>query len=105
MDIEKKLANFENEYYYEINNHFVKEQDLVNVKIPLKILAYESYLRKFFGDAFAKTTPDDDFDVSAKKRVERLTKDKLDNSELVRILEDIGKSEFDENLDIILRSK
>lgn len=104
MDNEKKLTDFENEYYFEINNYVVRDKDLIAVKVPQKILAYEVYLRKAFGDAFAKTSVDDDYDGTAKRSVEKLTKDKLDNSELTTILEDINHSEFDDNLDIILRS-
>ena len=105
MDNEKKLTDFENEYYFEINNYVVRDKDLIAAKVPQKVLAYEVYLRKAFGDTFAKITADDDYDSSARRRVEKLTKDKLDNSELMSILEDINTSDFDDNLDIILKSK
>ena len=104
MESSKKLTDFENEYYFEINNYVVRDKDLIDAKVPKKVLAYEVYLRKAFGDAFAKTTADDDYDKSAKRKVEKLTKDKLDNSELTAIMEDINTSEFDDNLDVILRS-
>lgn len=104
MESSKKLTDFENEYYFEINNYVVRDKDLIDAKVPKKVLAYEVYLRRAFGDAFAKTTADDDYDKSAKRKVEKLTKDKLDNSELTAIMEDINTSEFDDNLDVILRS-
>lgn len=104
MESSKKLTDFENEYYFEINNYVVRDKDLIDAKVPKKVLAYEVYLRRAFGDAFAKTTADDDYDKSAKRKVEKLTKDKLDNSELTAIMEDISTSEFDDNLDVILRS-
>ena len=103
MESSKKLTDFENEYYFEINNYVVRDKDLIDAKVPKKVLAYEVYLRRAFGDAFAKTTADD-YDKSAKRKVEKLTKDKLDNSELTAIMEDINTSEFDDNLDVILRS-
>ncbi|MBQ4541353.1 MAG: hypothetical protein IJA23_00725 [Clostridia bacterium] len=104
MDNEKKLTDFENEYYFEINNYVVRDKDLIAAKVPQKVLAYEVYLRKAFGDSFAKTTADDDYDGLAKRKVEKLTKDKLDNSELNTIIEEINTSEFDDNVDIILRT-
>ncbi len=105
MENNKKLTDFENEYYFEINNYVVRDKDLIEAKVPQKVLAYEVYLRKAFGDSFAKTTADDDYDGLAKRKVEKLTKDKLDNSELTAIMEEINTSEFDDNLDVILRSK
>ncbi len=102
---EKKLTDFENEYYFEINNYVVRDKDLIDAKVPQKVLAYEVYLRRAFGDAFAKTSADDDYDKTSKRRVEKLTKDNLDNSELTAIMEDISKSEFDDNLDVILRTR
>ena len=101
----KKLTDFENEYYFEINNYVVRDRDLIEAKVPQKLLAYEVYLRKAFGDCFSRTSCEDDYDGSAKRKVEKLTKDKLDNSELTTILDDINKSEFDDNLDVILRSR
>ena len=104
MENNKKLTDFENEYYFEINNYVVRDKDLIDAKVPQKVLAYEVYLRKAFGDSFAKTTADDDYDGSAKRKIEKLTKDKLDNSELNTIIEEINTSEFDDNVDIILRT-
>lgn len=101
----KKLADFENEYFNEIKNYIVTEKDLVEAKVPLKILAYEVYLRRIFGDNFASENSDDDYDENAKRKIEKLSKESLDNSELNNILDDIAGSEFDVNLDIILKSK
>lgn len=105
MENNKKLTDFENEYYFEINSYVVRDKDLIDAKVSPKLLAYEVYLRKAFGDCFSKTSSDDDYDDSSKRKVEKLTKDKLDNSELTTILSDINTSEFDDNLDVILRSR
>lgn len=101
----KKLADFENEYFNEIKSYIVTEKDLVEAKVPSKVLAYEVYLRRIFGDNFANENSDNDYDENAKRKVEKLSKESLDNSELNNILNDISNSEFDANLDIILKSK
>lgn len=101
----KNLTDFENEYFNEINNFIVSEKDLVEAKVPLKILAYEVYLRRIFGDNFAIENSADDYDATAKSKIEKLSKESLDNSELNNILNDISNSEFDANLDVILKSK
>ena len=48
MENEKKLTDFENEYYFEINSYVVRDKDLIAAKVPQKVLAYEVYLRKAF---------------------------------------------------------
>ena len=105
MENEKRLADFENEYYAEINSYEVTDKDLVSVKINPKVLAYEVYLRKAFGDSFASAEAEDDYNVDAGRKVEKLSKDKLDNSELVNIMNDITTSEFDDNVDAIIHAK
>lgn len=102
---EKKLSDFEKEYYSEINNYNVSEKDLVGAKVHPKSLAYEVYLRKFFGDGFAQKNAVDDYDAGAKRKVEKLTKEKLDNSEFSNIMSDIEQSEFDDNVEAIIHSK
>lgn len=101
----KKLADFENEYFSEIKNYVVTEKDLVEAKVPLKILAYEVYLRRIFGDNFVNENNVDDYDENAKRKIEKLSKESLDSGELNNILNDIVDSDFDVNLDIILKSK
>lgn len=105
MNNEKKLANFEREYYAEINNYAVTERDLIDQKINPKYLSYEVFLRKNFGDFLSNAKAIDDFDSHAKRSVEKLSKDKLDNSELANIMTEIESSEFDDNLDTIIHSK
>ena len=41
MESSKKLTDFENEYYFEINNYVVRDKDLIDAKVPKKVLAYE----------------------------------------------------------------
>lgn len=104
MEKSKRLKEFEQEYYQEINMYDITEKDLFSLKISPKLLAYEVYLRKVFGDSLANNNIDD-YDDSAKRKVEKITKDKLDNSVLNSIVEDIDKSEFDDNLDAIIHSQ
>ena len=105
MENKRKLEDFEREYYSEIESYNVSEKDLIDVKVNPKVLAYEVYLRKSFGDSFSSDGNVDDYDAKAKRSVEKLTKEKLDNSELNSIMESIEKSEFDDNLDAIIHSK
>ena len=105
MENKRKLEDFEKEYYSEIESYNVSEKDLIDAKVNPKFLAYEVYLRKSFGDSFSHNGNADDYDANAKRSVEKLTKDKLDNSELTAIIESIETSEFDDNLDSIIHSK
>ena len=105
MEKSKKLSDFEKEYYAEINNYAVTEKDLVEFKINPKYLSYEVFLRKSFGDSLSNSKGLDDFDAHAKRSVEKVSKDKLDNSELLNIMTEIESSEFDDNLDTIIHSK
>lgn len=99
----KKLKDFENEYYSEIKTFQVKENDLLEFKIQPKILAYEVYLRKILGDKFASAETFDDFDSKAKKKVEKLSAESLNNDEFNKIIEDVNNSEFDDNVDMIVK--
>ena len=101
----KKLKDFENEYYSEIKTFPVKKNDLLEFKIQPKILAYEVYLRKFLGDKFANTESVDDFDSKVKKKVEKLSAESLNNDEFNKIIEDVNNSEFDDNVDMIVKNK
>ena len=103
MENSKKLTQFEEEYYSEIQGLFVKDKDLINVKLNPKFLAYEVYLRRVFGDFISSSEVVDDYDSSAGRKIEKLTKDSLDNNEINKIFEDITNSEFDSNLDSIIK--
>ena len=105
MGNQKKLVDFEREYYAEIASYVVTEKDLVAAKVPPKALAYEVYLRKVFGDSFAHAQSVDDYDDKSKMKIEKVSKDKLNTNEFNNIMSDIEKSEFDDNLDMILREK
>lgn len=104
MEKSKKLEDFEKEYFSEIKSFEVTEDDLISVKIPKRILAYEVYLRKNFGDKLAKLNDVDDYDVNQKRKIEKVSAEKLDNSELNSIISDIDNSEFDNELDSFLHS-
>ena len=105
MEKISKLTNFEKEYSAEISNYAVSDKELLAAKINPKILAYEVYLRKALGDSFAGNENGDDYDAKAKRTVEKVSKDKLNNDELNGIIENIDKSEFDDNLDAIIHSR
>ena len=76
---------------------------MLEFKIQPKILAYEVYLRKFLGDKFANTESVDDFDSKVKKKVEKLSAESLNNDEFNKIIEDVNNSEFDDNVDMIVK--
>lgn len=103
MKILNKIKDYESEYYSEIANFCVSENDLLNLKIQSKVLAYEVYLRGIFGDRFANLEITDEIDEKAQKKVEKLTKEKLTNNEYNKIIEDIDTSKFDDNLDMIIK--
>ncbi len=105
MDGQQKVSDFEREYYSEIKKYNVLSKDLVAVKVHPKTLASEVYLRRVFGDAILKSEVVDDYDANARKMVEKVSKDKLDNSEFSGIMTDIEHSEFDDNLDAIIHSR
>ena len=48
---------------------------------------------------------DDEKVKNSLELVEKLSKDKLDNSELTNIMNDITTSEFDDNVDAIIHTK
>ncbi len=104
MENSKKLTEFEREYYSEIKRYDVTDKDLTFVKVPPKVLAYEVYLRKVFGDSFAKGDTVDDYDDGVKRSVEKLSRETLDNSEFSNIMNDIQSSEFDDNMDIFVKT-
>lgn len=105
MEKTSKLTNFEKEYSYEISSYSVSEKELLATKINPKVLAYEVYLRKALGDSLAGKENGDDYDSKARRSVEKLSKDKLNNDELNSVIESIDNSEFDDNLDAIIHSK
>ena len=83
----------------------MSEKELLATKINPKVLAYEVYLRKALGDSLAGKENGDDYDANVKRTVEKVSKDKLNNDELNNVMQDIEKSEFDDNLDAIIHSK
>ena len=105
MKSDKKINDFQNEYYEEIENFCVSEQDIIKLKINPKILAYEVYLRKVLGDKFAGNDEEDDYDASSKRKIEKVSKNMLNNDEFNNILNDIETSKFDENVEMIIKSK
>ena len=105
MKSDKKINDFQNEYYEEIENYCVSEQDFVKLKIQPKILAYEVYLRKVLGDKFAGIKDADDYDERSKRKIEKVSKNMLNNDEFNNILNDIETSKFDENVEMIVKSK
>lgn len=101
---ENKIEDFEREYYSEIKNFFISKRDLLDLKINPKFLAYEVYLCNTFGDDFAEIDEIDDYNENAKIKVEKISKEKLNDSEFSDIMSDIEQSDFDDNVDKIIHS-
>lgn len=99
------LQNYENENYEEIKNYEVSLSDLKHFGVTDKILAGEIYLYKIYGDEIVSLNVDEKDEVGGKKQVEKINiAEKSLNDELNKICEDIENSEFDKNVEILMRT-
>lgn len=104
MEQSKLLLNYEKEYASEIAEQVISIDDLMKCGISKKTLASELYLRKIYGDEIVTQTLVDDIDLEKEKKVIKIgdTEKNIDN-ELRAIFADIENSEFDKNIETVLK--
>lgn len=102
MDKKELLEGLEKENFVEINNENVTINELLKCKISKKALAIESYLHKIYGDEIFKKNVDDE--VSGVSNIAKLADSEImEDKEFRKICDDIENSDFDKNLDVILK--
>ena len=104
MQQSELLTEYELEYAGEIANQVISIEDLKKCGISEKTLASELYLRKIYGDEIVKKTIIDDVDDKKEKAVIKIGMDEKNmDHELRSIFNEIENSEFDKNIDAILK--
>lgn len=104
MEKLSKVTEYEKENLAEINELSVSVDDLKKYGVSSEILAFESALRKLYGDEIFKQTIDDDIDVEQNKTVTKVGLNEMNiDNEFKEICDDIDNSEFDDNLDLITK--
>lgn len=104
MEKISKVTEYEKENLAEINELSVSVDDLKKYGVSSEILAFESALRKLYGDEIFKQTIDDDIDVEQNKTVTKVGLNEMNiDNEFKEICDDIDNSEFDDNLDLITK--
>ena len=104
MEKVTKIFDYEKENLSEINELSVSIEDLKKYGISDEILAFENGLRKFYGDDILRKKEMDEIESEENRTITKvgLNEMQIDN-QFKTICEEIEKSEFDEDLDIILK--
>lgn len=99
-----KIFDYEKENLSEINETNISIEDLKKCGISDEILAYECALRKFYGDDILRKTEIDEIESTDGRTITKvdLNEMQIDN-QFKAICEEIESSEFDQNLDIIVK--
>lgn len=104
MEIKKDLATYQKEYASEVNNHPVSYIELEKWGIPRATLSAEVYLRKLYGDEIARSEVEEEFLSSQERTVSKLNETEIDvDKELRNIYDKIEHSEFDINLEVLMK--
>lgn len=104
--MEKKLAlsKYEKELSFEIENQRITIDQLIKCGVSKDVLSCEVYLRKIYGDEIIENTFRDDLDESKTKSIKKIDdSERSIDAELRAVVEDIENSEFDKNLDAIVK--
>lgn len=102
MDKKEIVKNLEKEFLEEINNFDVKISDLEKCGVSRKVFAIEDFLHECYGDEILKNKLDDS--VQGSSNIEKLSESEIDEDKIYRnICNDIENSEFDKNIDIIIK--
>ena len=104
--MEKKLAlsKYEKELSFEIENQRITIDQLIKCGVSKDVLSCEVYLRKIYGDEIIENTFRDDLDESKTKSIKKIEdSERSIDAELRAVVEDIENSEFDKNLDAIVK--
>lgn len=101
----KNVADYTKEYRSEIDDHMVEVSHLQKCGVADSSLSAEIYLRDIYGDEIINTSKiiEEVVDES-EKRVQKIGEtEKNSNNEFRSVLTDIEESEFDKNLEILLK--
>ncbi len=102
MDKKEILMNLEKESIVEINNLKVSSSDLEKCGVSAKTLKIEEYLHNIYGDEILKQKIEDNVEGSSK--IAKLSGSEIEeDKEFRNICSDIENSEFDKNIDLILK--
>lgn len=102
MDKKEVLKNLEKESIAEINNLKVSSSDLEKCGVSKKTLKIEEYLHNIYGDEILKQKIEDD--VKGQSNIAKLSGNEIEeDKEFRNICSDIENSEFDKNIDVILK--
>ena len=104
MGTKKSLSDYQKEYAYEIDNQAVSYTELEKWGVSNEALSCEVLLRKMYGDEIAISTVDEDFNTAQKTAVSKLNETEIGvDQELRNIYERIEQSEFDANVEVLLK--
>ena len=104
MEQKSMLTKYEKELSVEIENQTITVEHLSKCGISKDILSCEVYLRKIYGDEIIENTFHDDLDETKDKVIKKIDEsEKNIDAELRAVVQDIENSEFDKNLDTILK--
>ncbi len=102
MDKRGILRNLEKESIVEINNLKISSKDLEKCGVSKKTLKAEEYLHNIYGDEILEQRVEDN--VEGKTNIEKLTENEMEeDKEFRNICSDIENSEFDKNIDMVLK--
>ena len=101
----KSVAEYTKEYKSEIDEHVVEVSHLQKCGVNDLSLSAELYLRDIYGDEIVNTSKIIEEVIDEKeKRVQKIGEvEKNSNNEFRSVLTDIEESEFDKNLEILLK--
>ena len=101
----KTLKDYESEFRKEIDNHTIEISHLKKCGVLDVTLSSEVYLRKIYGDEIEVSTASVDENIDEKKKsVQKIGEVEMNtNDEFRSVINDIETSEFDQNLEILLK--
>ena len=101
----KTLKDYESEFRTEIDSSVVEVSNLNKCGVSNLSLSAEVYLRKIYGDELVLSQSSNDEKIDEKqKTVQKIGEIEMNtNSEFKSVMNDIESSEFDKNLEILLK--
>ena len=101
----KNTADYAQDYRSEIDDQIVEVSHLQKCGVSDLTLSAEIYLRDIYGDEIVNTSKIIEEVIDEKeKKVQKIGEtEKSSNSEFRSVLTDIEESEFDKNLEILLK--
>ena len=101
----KTLKDYESEFRKEIDSQVVEVSHLNKCGVSNVALSSEVYLRKIYGDEIVVSQSSGDEKIDEKKKsVQKIGEREMNtNDEFKSVMNDIETSEFDQNLEILLK--